>query len=88
MFDRAAEAMSTDERAALQQRRLAGLVDRLIAVDGVQGRRLREAGVESGRDITLAELAKLPTTRKQDLWDTYPFGMLAVARDEIVAVHG
>ena len=88
MFDRAAEAMSTDERAALQQRRLAGLVDRLIAVDGVQGRRLREAGVQSGRDITLADLAKLPTTRKQDLWDTYPFGMLAVPRDEIVVVHG
>jgi phenylacetate-coenzyme A ligase PaaK-like adenylate-forming protein len=88
MFDRAAEAMATDERAALQQRRLAELVDRLIAVDGVQGRRLREAGVESGREITLADLAKLPTTRKQDLWDTYPFGMLAVPRDEIVVVHG
>jgi phenylacetate-CoA ligase len=88
MFDRAAEAMSTDERAVLQQRRLAELVDRLIAVDGVQGRRLREAGVESGRDITLADLAKLPTTGKRDLWDTYPFGMLAVPREEIVVVHG
>ena len=26
--------------------------------------------------------------RKQDLWDTYPFGMLAVPREEVVAVHG
>ena len=88
MFDRAAEAMSTDERAALQQRRLEELVDRLIAVDGMQGRRLREAGVDSGRQVALTDLAKLPTTRKQDLWDTYPFGMLAVAREDIVAVHG
>ena len=80
MFDRAAEAMSTDERAALQQRRLAGLVDRLIAVDGVQGRRLREAGVESGREITLAGLAKLPTTRKQDYADPRVMPTLAADR--------
>lgn len=88
MFDRAAETMSTDERAALQQRRLVELVDRLIAVDGVQGRRLRDAGLGSGRDVTIADLAKLPTTRKQDLWDAYPFGLLAVDREQVVAVHG
>jgi phenylacetate-coenzyme A ligase PaaK-like adenylate-forming protein len=88
MFDPAAEAMSTDERAALQQRRLRELVDRLIAVDGVQGRRLRDAGVAGGDDVALAALAELPTTRKQDLWDTYPFGMLAVPREEVVVVHG
>src|SRR5262249_46559971 len=28
------------------------------------------------------------TTSKQDLWDTYPFGLLAVPRDQVVAVHG
>ena len=88
MFDPVAETMSTDERAALQQARLRELVDRLIAVDGVQGRRLREAGVAGGADITLADLAKLPTTRKQDLWDAYPFGLLAVPREQVVAVHG
>ncbi|MBX6767634.1 MAG: AMP-binding protein, partial [Actinomadura rubrobrunea] len=27
-------------------------------------------------------------TTKQDLWDAYPFGMLAVPRDQIAAVHG
>ncbi len=88
MFDPAAEAMSADERAALQERRLRELVDRLVAVDGVQGRRLQGAGVAGGNDVTLDDLAALPTTRKQDLWDTYPFGMLAVPRDEVVAVHG
>jgi phenylacetate-CoA ligase len=88
MFDPAAEAMSRDERAALQQRRLRELIDRLVAVGGLQGRRLAEAGVGSGRDVSLADLGKLPTTRKQDLWDSYPFGMLAVPREDVVAVHG
>jgi phenylacetate-CoA ligase len=44
--------------------------------------------VTSGNDVTLADLGKLPTTRKQDLWDTYPFGLLAVPREDVVAVHG
>ncbi len=88
MFDPVAETMSADERAALQEQRLRGLVDRLLAVDGVQGRRLREAGVSGGHDVTLADLGKLPTSRKQDLWDAYPFGMLAVPQEQVVAVHG
>ena len=88
MFDPVAEAMSTDERAALQQERLLELVDRLIAADGVQGRRLLDAGVSGSGDVTLADLAQLPTTGKQDLWEAYPFGLLAVPREQIVAVHG
>jgi len=87
MFD-PAEAISTDERAALQERRVRELVDRLIAVGGVQGRRLREAGVDSGEAVALADLPRLPTTSKQDLWDSYPFGMLAVPQQDVVAVHG
>src|SRR5829696_6987564 len=86
VFEPAAEGMSTDERAALQQRRLRELVQRLLDVDGIQGRRLRAAGVARGEDLD--GLAGLPTTSKQDLWDSYPLGMLAVPRDDVVAVHG
>jgi phenylacetate-CoA ligase len=88
MYDAAAEAMSADERSALQEQRLRALVDRLLAVDGVQGRRLRDAGIDSGAAVSLADLPSLPTTAKSDLWDTYPFGLLAVAREDVVAVHG
>jgi len=80
--------MSRDERAAVQQTRLRGLVDRLVAAGGVQGERLRAAGVTGGADIGLDDLAKLPFTTKQDLWDSYPHGMLAVPMRDVVAVHG
>ncbi|TDD85347.1 phenylacetate--CoA ligase [Actinomadura rubrisoli] len=80
--------MSTDERAALQRHRLWGLVDRLVAAGGVQGRRLKDAGIGGGADVMPADLARLPFSTKQDLWDTYPFGMLAVPRDQVAAVHG
>jgi phenylacetate-CoA ligase len=88
MFDPKAEAMSRDERAALQRHRLWGLVDRLLVAGGVQAGRLRDAGVKGGADVTLAELHRLPFTTKQDLWDAYPLGMLAVPQGQVVAVHG
>jgi phenylacetate-coenzyme A ligase PaaK-like adenylate-forming protein len=82
------ETMSRDERSALQQARLRDLVDRLVAAGGVQGGRLREAGITGGADVGLGDLAKLPFTTKQDLWDSYPHGMLAVPMRDVVAVHG
>jgi phenylacetate-CoA ligase len=88
MFEPEAESMPAERLAAVQGERLSGLVDRLLAAGGVQGGRLREAGVSSGGDISLERLASLPTTSKQDLWDAYPFGLLAVPRDEVVVVHG
>jgi phenylacetate-CoA ligase len=88
IFDRA-ESMSADERAALQTQRLRGLVSTLLAVDGgVQGSRLRTLGIDSGIELTLADLPNLPTVTKTDLWDAYPLGMLAVPLDDCVCVHG
>src|SRR3954469_21604599 len=88
MFDARAEAMSTDERHALQGHRLRELIDRLLAADGVQGKRLRAAGVDNGAAVGMRDLPKLPMTEKPDLWEHYPFGMLAVPREQVVAVHG
>jgi phenylacetate-CoA ligase len=82
------ERMSVDERAALQTARLRVLVDRLLAAGGLQGRRLRGSGVDSGAAVTLADLPRLPTTAKSDLWEHYPLGMLAVDRTEVTVVHG
>ncbi|HEV3462965.1 MAG TPA: phenylacetate--CoA ligase, partial [Actinomycetota bacterium] len=33
-------------------------------------------------------LAGLPFTTKRDLWDTYPWGLLAVPREQVLRVHG
>jgi phenylacetate-coenzyme A ligase PaaK-like adenylate-forming protein len=88
MHDPGAEAMSVDERTVLQTLRLRELVERLLALGGRQGERLLAAGVERGARLTLSDLPGLPMTMKSDLWDSYPFGMLAVPREEVAAVHG
>ncbi|MGO8958113.1 MAG: phenylacetate--CoA ligase family protein [Streptosporangiaceae bacterium] len=88
MFERAAESMPAEQLAGLQLERLRAMIDRLIATGGLQGARLTEAGVAAGADVNFATLHRLPTTDRQDLWQAYPFGLLAVPREDVVAVHG
>jgi phenylacetate-CoA ligase len=45
-------------------------------------------GVSAGAGITLADLPKLPTVAKVDLWQSYPDGLRAVDLDQIVCIHG
>jgi phenylacetate-coenzyme A ligase PaaK-like adenylate-forming protein len=88
VFEPEAETMPAAERARLQGERLRDLVGRLLDAEGLQARRLREAGVRPGDRLGPADLPRLPMTEKKDLWDAYPFGLLAVPMSEVVAVHG
>jgi phenylacetate-coenzyme A ligase PaaK-like adenylate-forming protein len=88
MFEPDAESMPPERLAGLQQERLRGLIDRLLAAGGVQAARLTQAGVTSGADVTFEDLDRLPMTGKPDLWDGYPYGMLAVELPDVVALHG
>lgn len=88
MWNQRAEAMSPDERATLQTERLGALVARLRDRNPLYRQRLGEAGLSSGEEIGLDDLASLPFTTKRDLWERYPWGMLTVPRDQVVRVHG
>jgi phenylacetate-coenzyme A ligase PaaK-like adenylate-forming protein len=88
MFEPDAESMPEEQLTGLQLDRLRALIDRLLGLDGLQGSRLRQAGVAAGAEVNLATLHRLPAITKQDLWDNYPFGLLATSRQKVVAVHG
>ena len=45
------------------------------------------AGVRPQDCRTLSDLARFPFTTKEDLRETYPFGMFAVPMDKVVRVH-
>jgi phenylacetate-coenzyme A ligase PaaK-like adenylate-forming protein len=87
MWDSKAEAMSVDERADLQSRRLGALVRRLTEASRFYREKLAGAGVDAGAEVGLDDLASLPFTVKQDLWDHYPWGMLTIPREQVVRVH-
>jgi phenylacetate-coenzyme A ligase PaaK-like adenylate-forming protein len=88
MFEPDAESMPAERLALLQRDRLRDLIGRLLAADGVQAGRLKQAGVTAGDDVTLDDLPRLPTTVKADLWQGYPFGMFAVPPADVVTLHG
>jgi len=64
------------------------LVSRLLTAGGLQAERLRAAGVTAPDGVTLADLPRLPMVAKADLWAAYPFGMIALPAEDLVAVHG
>ncbi len=72
----------------LQLERLRGTVERTISSQPLLATRLNEAGVADPSDISsLDDVARLPFTSKQDLREAYPFGLLAVPREDLVRVH-
>lgn len=85
-FD-AIETASRDEIAALQTERLRWTLRH--AYDNVAHIRAKfdAAGVHPEDFRELSDLAKFPFTTKQDLRDTYPFGMFAVPENKVVRIH-
>jgi phenylacetate-CoA ligase len=73
---------------ALQLERLRTVVARLLERVAPARERLHAVGVRAAGDVaSLDDLAGLPFATKADLHDHYPFGLLAVAREELVRIH-
>jgi phenylacetate-CoA ligase len=72
---------------SIQLRRLKHLVARVYRTVEPYRRKMDAAGVKPDDIQTLADLAKLPFTVKDDLRDNYPFGLFTVPLDEVVRVH-
>ena len=87
MFDAAAECMSRDELSALQLARLRTTLAHAYAQVPHVRARFDAAGVRPEQLETLGDLARFPFATKADLRDTYPFGLFAVPRDQIVRLH-
>lgn len=73
--------------AHIQGVRLVKLVDRVYHNVEFYRKRMQEVGLEPGDIRGIEDLCKLPYTTKTDLRDTYPFGLFAVPRSQIVRVH-
>ena len=79
--------MSRDQRIASQSRRLRELVDRVYNGVPFYRDKLQRLGIVPEDIRSLADLAQLPFTTKDDLRENYPFGLFAVPMDQIVRVH-
>ncbi|WP_375140916.1 phenylacetate--CoA ligase PaaK [Microbacterium sp. PAMC22086] len=83
----AEERMGRDEIAALQLARLQQTVRHAHANVPLYTRKLDEAGVRPEDIRTLDDVQLLPFTTKEDLRETYPFGMFAVPMSDVARIH-
>jgi len=72
---------------SIQFRRLKRLVARVYKNVEPYRKKMDAIGIKPDDIKSLADLAKLPFTVKDDLRDNYPFGMFAVPMDQVVRVH-
>lgn len=81
------ECMSREEMTRVQNERLVNTVKRIFHNVPFYRAKMQKAGLEPGDIKTIEDLKKLPFSYKQDLRDTYPYGMFAVPLSEIVRIH-
>jgi phenylacetate-CoA ligase len=85
VYEPEAETMSRERLGAIQTDRLRSLIGYVKRRVPLYRKRL--ADVEPEDISALDDLRSLPFTHKDDLRDTYPFGMFAVPREDLVRIH-
>lgn len=73
--------------AALQSERLRAVVARVYQRVPIYRARFDELGLRPADVRGIEDLPRLPVTRKSDLRDNYPFGMLAVPVSQAIRIH-
>lgn len=81
------ECMSREDMRALQSERLVNLVKYVYDNVEFYRNRMDEQGVKPEDIKSIDDIVKLPYTTKNDLRDTYPFGLFAAPKSDIVRIH-
>jgi phenylacetate-CoA ligase len=81
------ETLPREALEALQLKRLRQVVQRVYHTVGFYRKAFDKAGVKPEDIKTRERLEKIPFTTKQDLRDSYPFGLFAVPMSSIVRLH-
>ena len=81
------ETASREAIVALQNQRLAATVKRVYENVPFYRAKMEQAGVTPKDVQTIEDLYKLPFSYKQDLRDTYPYGLLATPLKDVVRLH-
>ncbi len=81
------EAWPRERLRQLQNERLLQMVRYVYERVPFYKQQFDHSGLQPGDIRSIEDLPRLPFTRKQDLKDHYPFGLLAVPREQIIRIH-
>jgi phenylacetate-CoA ligase len=87
IFNPEYEAMETDARRKLQFACLKNLVEKLYNDVAFYRKKMDSLGVSPACIKSLSDISKLPFTTKDDMRDTFPYGLLACPESQIEEIH-
>ncbi len=87
IWNKEAECATLEARQQAQLERLQKTVERVYARVPFYRRKMDELGVTPDAIRSLKDCARLPFTSKYELRDTYPYGLLACDRADLVEIH-
>lgn len=86
-FNEEFETLPRPALEALQLKRLQQVLQRVYRNVPFYGESFDNAGISPDDIKSLADLQRLPFTSKQDMRDSYPYGLFAAPMEEIVRIH-
>ena len=81
------EHLELDQLRKLQSERLKNLVAYLDERSEFYKRKFSESGLFPQDIKSIEDISKLPITYKQDLRDSYPFGLFTVPKSQLQRIH-
>ena len=86
-FNEEFETLPRPALEALQLKRLQQVLERVYRNVPFYKESFDRAGIRPGDVKSLADLRRLPFTTKQDMRNSYPYGLFAAPMEEIVRIH-
>lgn len=87
IYDDEIETLPREALEALQFKRLKQTLERVYALVPFYKEAFKKANITPNDIKSLKDLHKLPFTTKDDLRDSYPYGMFSMPIDQIVRIH-
>ena len=87
MWDEEKETIQRDDLEELQLKKLQDTVHQAYERVPYYHKKFNEIGLYPEDIETLEDITKIPFTTKDDLRESYPFGMFAVPKKEIIEIH-
>lgn len=86
-YEEKIETMPREQLKELQFKRLKSVVKLVYDANGIYRKKMDKIGIKPSDLKKIEDINKLPFTTKQDLRDSYPFGIFTAPQSEIVRIH-
>jgi len=86
-YEEKIETMPREQLKELQFERLKSVLKLVYDANGTYRKKMDKIGIKPSDIKKMEDINKLPFTTKQDLRDSYPFGIFTAPQSEIVRIH-